>query len=86
MVPQRAVSELQGAYQVVVVDADNKVHIQPVTVGERHGSLWIIDSGLQPGQSVVVEGLQKIREGMTVSPTNFVSEPAVQTAAGPPSH
>jgi membrane fusion protein, multidrug efflux system len=80
LVPQRAVSELQGAYQVAVVDADNKVHIQPVTVGERSGSLWIIEHGLEPGQRVVVEGLQKIRDGVLVNPTNFVPE-TIQSAA-----
>ena len=72
LVPQRAVSELQGAYQVDVVDAENKVHIQPVSVGERSGSLWVIEKGLEPGQRIVVEGLQRIRDGMTVNTTNFV--------------
>jgi len=81
LVPQRAVSELQGAFQVDVVDSDNKVHIQPVRVGERSGSLWIIEKGLEPDQRVVVEGLQKIREGTLVSPTNFVPE-TVQAAQG----
>ena len=72
LVPQRAVSELQGSYQVAVVDADNKIHIQPVRVGERSGNLWIIEEGLHPGQRVVVEGIQKVREGVTVTTTNFV--------------
>jgi membrane fusion protein, multidrug efflux system len=85
LVPQRAVSELQGAYQVDVVDADNKIHIQPVTVGDRSGSSWIIEHGLEPGQRVVVEGLQRIRDGVLVSPTNYVPE-TVQTAAGSQSH
>ena len=79
LVPQRAVSELQGAYQVDVVDADNKVHITPVAVGERSGSLWTIEHGLEPGQRIVVEGLQKIRDGILVSPTNFALE-TIQTA------
>jgi membrane fusion protein (multidrug efflux system) len=85
LVPQRAVSELQGAFQVAVVDADNKIHIQPVSVGERSGSLWIIDHGLEPGQSVVVEGLQKIRDGALVNPTNFVAE-TIQTTPGSQGH
>jgi membrane fusion protein (multidrug efflux system) len=85
LVPQRAVSELQGAFQVATVDAENKVHFLPVTVGERSGSLWIIDHGLEFGQRVVAEGLQKIREGALVNPTNFVPE-TIQTAAGPQSH
>jgi membrane fusion protein (multidrug efflux system) len=85
MVPQRAVSELQGAYQVAVVEATNTIHIQPVTVGERNGSLWVIEQGLEPGQRVVVEGLQKIREGAAVNTTNYV--PAnIQTGAVSQSH
>jgi membrane fusion protein (multidrug efflux system) len=85
LVPQRAVAELQGAYQVAVVDADDKVHIRPVSVGERDGSLWIIDHGLEPGLRVVVEGLQKIRDGALVSPTNYVPE-TIQAAGGSQSH
>src|SRR6266404_4192890 len=73
LVPQRAVSELQGSYQVAVVEADNKIHIQPVRVGDRSGNLWMIEEGLHPGQRVVVEGIQKIREGMTVTTTNFAT-------------
>jgi len=82
LVPQRAVSELQGSFQVATVGADNKVHFLPVTVGERSGSLWIIDHGLEFGQRVVAEGLQKIREGALVNPTNFVPD-AIQSPAGP---
>jgi len=70
LVPQKAVSELQGAYQVAVVDTDNKVHIQPVRVGERSGQMWIIQEGLHPGQRIVVEGIQKVREGTLVNATN----------------
>ena len=81
LVPQRAVSELQGSYQVAVVDAENKVHIQPVKVGERTGNLWVIEEGLHTGQRVVVEGIQKLREGMTVTTTNFTAEQIVQAAA-----
>src|SRR5258708_432721 len=75
LVPQRAVSELQGSYQVSVLASDNKIHIQPVRVGDRSGNLWIIEEGLHPGQRVVVEGTQKVREGLTVITTNFVTEP-----------
>jgi RND family efflux transporter MFP subunit len=85
LVPQRAVTELQGGYQVAVVDVDNKIHIQPVRVGERSGNLWIISDGLHPGQRVVVEGIQKVREGMPVNPTDAAPEPEVQSAAAPPS-
>jgi membrane fusion protein (multidrug efflux system) len=68
VVPQRAVSELQGSYQVAVVGDDNKVTIRPVKMGERLGSLWVVDEGLRPGERVIVEGLQKVRTGSTVNP------------------
>src|SRR6185369_10172238 len=80
LVPQRAVSELQGSYQVAVVKPDNTIHIQPVRVGDRTGNLWVIEEGLHAGDRVVVEGTQKIREGVTVITTNFVTEQMVQTA------
>jgi membrane fusion protein, multidrug efflux system len=83
LVPQRAVSELQGSYQVAVVDADNKIHVQPVRVGDRTGNLWMIEEGLHPGQRVVVEGIQKIREGVIVTTTNFAPEQIVQATAAP---
>jgi membrane fusion protein (multidrug efflux system) len=75
LVPQRAVTEMQGSYQVAVVTSDNKVDVRPVKVGERIESLWIIDEGLKPGERVVVEGLQKLKVGMTVNPKPF-QEPA----------
>lgn len=84
LVPQRAVSELQGSYQVAVVQADNKIHIQPVKVGERTRDQWVIEEGLHAGDRVVVEGTQKIREGVLVTTTNFVPEQAVPAAAMPP--
>jgi membrane fusion protein (multidrug efflux system) len=68
LVPQRAVTELQGSYQVAVVGDDNKVSIRPVKVGERVDALWILESGVKPGELVVVEGLQKIRDGSIVKP------------------
>jgi membrane fusion protein (multidrug efflux system) len=67
------VSELQGAYQVAVVGADNKVSIRPVKVGERDGTMWIIDDGLKPGESVVAEGTQRVRPGVVVNPKPFVA-------------
>jgi membrane fusion protein (multidrug efflux system) len=72
LVPQRAVSELQGTYHVAVVDKDNKVSIRNVQPGSRVESLWIIEKGLEPNERVIVEGLQKVRDGMVVN---------VQTAA-----
>ena len=66
LVPQKAVSELQGNYQVVAVGADNKASIRPVKVGERVGPMWIVESGLQAGEVVVAEGLMKVQNGATV--------------------
>jgi RND family efflux transporter MFP subunit len=66
LIPQRAVTELQGSYQVAVVSSDNKVSIRPVMVGERVGNLWIVTEGLKAGERVIVEGLLKVREGAVV--------------------
>ena len=71
LVPQRAVTELQGSYQVAVVDKDNKISIRPIKVGERVGSLWIVDDGLKAGERVVAEGVQRVSAGMTVKPKPF---------------
>jgi len=71
LVPQRAVMELQGSYQVARVNPDHKVEFQPVTVAERVADLWVIDKGLQPGQAVIAEGTQKVRQGMIVTPKPF---------------
>jgi membrane fusion protein (multidrug efflux system) len=68
LVPQRAVLELQGRNFVWVVDDANKVSQRQVTVGSRFGSDWIIEEGLKPGERIVVEGLQKVRDGATVQP------------------
>jgi membrane fusion protein (multidrug efflux system) len=67
VVPQEAVTELQGSYQVAVVDQNNKVSIRPVKMGERIGAMWEVTDGLKPGDKVVVEGVQKAREGAPVS-------------------
>ena len=71
MVPQRAVSELQGTYQVAVVGQDNKVSFRPVKVGEKSGSMWVITEGLKPGETVVAEGTIKVRPGIVVKPVPF---------------
>jgi len=73
LVPQRAVTELQGRYQVAIVDSANMVSIRPVTVGDRTGSMWIIESGLKPAERVVVEGIQQIRPNQVVNPQPFVA-------------
>jgi membrane fusion protein (multidrug efflux system) len=72
LVPQRAVTELQGAYQVAVVDDKNTVSIEPVRVGEEIGTMWVINAGLKPGQRVIAEGVQNARPGMQVTPKTFV--------------
>jgi membrane fusion protein (multidrug efflux system) len=74
LVPQRAVSELQGGYQVAVVDSDNKVSIRTVQAGDRVGHQWVIAEGLKPGERVVAEGIQKVRPGMQVTPKPFTAE------------
>ncbi|HEY2971629.1 MAG TPA: efflux RND transporter periplasmic adaptor subunit [Pyrinomonadaceae bacterium] len=68
LVPQRAVSELQGSYQVAVVGVDNTVSLRPVKVGERVDAMWIIEDGLKPGERVVAEGTQKVKPGVLVDP------------------
>src|SRR5262249_50371603 len=75
LVPQRAVSELQGSYQVAVVGPDNKVTIKVVKTGPVEGSQWVIEEGLKPGDKVVVEGLQRVRSGMTVVPKEASAAP-----------
>ena len=83
VVPQRAVQELQSLHTVAVVGNDNKVSTRTVKVGPRVGSLWVIESGLQPGERVVSEGLQRLRDGMLVhaspapvTPEDSTAEPA----------
>ena len=80
VVPQEAVNELQGSYQVAVVDQNNKVSIRPVQMGERIGTLWEVTEGLKPGDRVVVQGLQKAREGSTVTVKEW-TPPAQQIAS-----
>ncbi len=78
LVPQRAVSELQGGYQVAVVDGDNKVSIRTVTVGAPFGAQWVITEGLNRGERVVAEGVQKVRPGARVKPEPFGAEAKVK--------
>jgi membrane fusion protein, multidrug efflux system len=69
LVPQRCVTELQGQYQIAVVEKDGKIEIRSVKVGERVGPMWLIADGLKPGEQVVLEGVQKVRAGLVVKPT-----------------
>ena len=75
VIPQEAVNELQGSYQVAVVGNDNKVSIRPVKMGERIGAMWEVTEGLKPGDKVVVQGLQKAREGSTVTVKDWTPPP-----------
>jgi membrane fusion protein (multidrug efflux system) len=71
LVPQRAVTELQGSYQIAIVGKDNKVAIRPVKVGARVGMMWVIEDGLAADEKVVAEGVQKVRDGALVTPVPF---------------
>ncbi len=83
LVPQRAVSELQGSFQVAVIGPDNKVEIRPVKTAERVGLLWVILEGLKPGERVVAEGLQKVKQGMTVNVKPFQTGSPAKAEAPP---
>ena len=74
LVPQRAVQDLQGLYQIGVVGSDDVVTVQNVQVGERVGGMWVIDKGLKPDERVIVEGLEKVRSGEKVAPTVVQAE------------
>jgi len=74
LIPQRAVAELQGAYQVAVVGAGNKIEIRTVKVRDRAGAMWIVEDGLKPGETVVVEGTQRVKSGTLVNPKPYASE------------
>ena len=84
LVPQRAVTEVQGKFLVAVVGSDNAVELRPVTPAERVGSLWVIDKGLKPGERVVVEGVQKVKTGVRVAPTQAAAEGTAPAAPPPP--
>jgi membrane fusion protein, multidrug efflux system len=85
LVPQRAVTEMQGRYLIAVVGADNKVSILPVSAGERYGEQWVITGNVKAGDRVVAEGIQKVREGVVVNPVPFAEKTAAAAAAPAPS-
>ena len=76
VVPQEAVNELQGNYQVAIVDQNSKASLRPVKMGEKIDSQWEVTDGLKPGDKVIVQGWQKVREGSTVTPKEWTSPPA----------
>jgi RND family efflux transporter MFP subunit len=84
LVPQRAVQELQGQFSVVVVNAESKAESRTVKPGPRVGSLWILEEGVKPGEKVIVEGAQKVRDGVAVQATVAPAEPAAAAPQPPP--
>ncbi|HEY5892947.1 MAG TPA: efflux RND transporter periplasmic adaptor subunit [Chthoniobacterales bacterium] len=80
VVPQRAVSEIQGSYQLAIVDANGKAEIRPVQTGPRIGTDWVITSGLKPGEKVIVEGIQKVKTGAPVTAKPWIP-PSERSAA-----
>jgi membrane fusion protein (multidrug efflux system) len=85
LIPQRAVTEMQGKYLVAVVGPDNKVSIRPVKAGHWYETFWIIDEGLKPGEKVVAEGTQKVKDGITVVPKPFGGEKLQEAEKAAPS-
>ena len=82
LVPAQAVQETQGAYQVAVVGPDDKVALRTVKAGEQVDGLWVITDGLKPGERVVTEGLQKVKDGIVVRPKPDTSAPAAPAPPG----
>jgi membrane fusion protein (multidrug efflux system) len=82
LIPQQSVSELQGVYQVGVVGGDNKVTIKSVQLGPQFGDMWVVESGLQAGEHVIVDGLQRVKTGMPVTPTPFKDTQTNATPSG----
>jgi RND family efflux transporter MFP subunit len=80
VVPQEAVNELQGNYQVAIVDQNSKVSLRPVKMGEKIDSQWEVTDGLKPGDKVIVQGWQKVHEGSTVTPKEWTPPPAPSPA------
>ena len=76
LVPQSAVMDMQGRYLIAVVDADSKVSIRPVMVGETLGQQWVIKGNVKPGDEVIAEGVQKARDGMEVKTVPFTGDVA----------
>ncbi len=84
LLPQRAVQELQGKYLVYVVGPDNTAQVRSVTLGERVGNLWLVEKGLKPRERVIVEGIQRVRPGMKVSPKPAPSGAKAEGGAASP--
>ena len=81
LVPQRAVTELQGGYMVALVDHNNKATLRPVKMGEKIGGWWVVDDGLKPGDRVIAEGTQQVQEGMQVTPKPYKENASAEKPA-----
>lgn len=79
VVPQRAVTDMQGRSLIAIVGEDNKVTIRPVTAGARYESWWVIKGDIKPGDRVVAEGIQKVRDGVMVNPVPYTAAMANAT-------
>jgi membrane fusion protein, multidrug efflux system len=79
LVPERALVELQGSYQIGVIGGDNKAEIRPIKIGPRYNRQVVVTEGLKLGEKVIVEGIQKVRPGMIVT-TKPYQEPKAGTA------
>jgi multidrug efflux pump subunit AcrA (membrane-fusion protein) len=82
LVPAASVSGWQGLYQVGVVGADNKVTIKTVKLGPQYGNTWVVESGVQPGENVIVDGPQRVRTGIVVAPTPYKATQANAVGGG----
>lgn len=80
VVPQAAVQELQGIEQIYLAGPDNHVHVVNVTLGQQHGSDWIIANGLKPGDRVITDNVQKLKEGALINPHEVSAQAAVETS------
>lgn len=72
MVPRRTLVDLQGRFQVYIVNSENKVEVREVALGPTKGNMQVVESGLDGGETIIIEGLQKVRAGMVVDPTTVV--------------
>ena len=82
LVPERAVQDIQGTYQVAVVGSDDRIALRTVKVGQQLDGLWVINEGLKPGERVVTQGLQKVRDGVVVSVKPDTSTTTASAAPG----
>jgi membrane fusion protein (multidrug efflux system) len=83
LVPQRAVTDMQGNSLIAVVGPDNKISIRPVKTGERLAGSWVIEGEVKGGDKVVAEGIQKVRDGLEVKPVPFAQPSTAVSAATP---